>query len=198
MSVIGVRAARAPGRRVNGRESRVCAHAGRACGARGDAQCAEWPGRGRAPGVHCAGRLCVQARRGCVIRASVQMSGARGAWGSPAMRGGTAFIRARGAYSPGLHGGAAAPVRVQARAPGSRLPAPGSRRPPAARTHRRQARQAPEEPPLQCRPAPAWEERGAGRGLGRAGAAVGSCAAVRARSQEPVARSLALARPLSL
>ena len=119
-----MRAARAPGRRVNGRESRVCAHAGRACGARGDAQCAEWPGRGRAPGVRCAGRVCVQARRGCAIRASVQMTGARG--GSPALRGGTAFIRARGAYSPGLRGGAAAPVRVQARAPGSRLP-PASR-----------------------------------------------------------------------
>lgn len=122
--VRGVRAARAPGRRVNGRESRVCTHAGRACGARGDAQCAEWPGRGRAPGVRCSGRVCVQARRGCAIRAGVQMSGARGARGSPALRGDTAFIRARGAYSPGLRGGAAAPVRVQARAPGSWLPAP--------------------------------------------------------------------------
>lgn len=78
-----MRAARAPGRRVNGRESRVCAHAGRACGARGDAQCAEWPGRGRAPGVRCAGRVCVQARRGCAIRASVQMTRARGARGVP-------------------------------------------------------------------------------------------------------------------
>lgn len=46
----------------------------------------------------------------------------------------------------------------------------------------------------QCRRARASEVRAAGRpGLGRTGAADGRCAAVRARSLEPAARSLALA-----
>lgn len=66
--VRGVRAARAPGRRVNGRESRVCAHAGRACGALGDAQCAEWPGQERAPGVRFPG-VCV-CKRGAGVRSA--------------------------------------------------------------------------------------------------------------------------------
>ena len=81
--VRGVRAARAPGRRVNGRVSRVCAHAGRACGARCDTQCMEWPSRGRAPGVRCAGLACASAARVCDPRGCADE---RGAW-SPGVPG---------------------------------------------------------------------------------------------------------------
>lgn len=173
-------------------ERAACAHAGRACGARGDAQCAEWPGRGRAPGVHCAGRLCVQARRGCVIRASVQMSGARGrSRRSPALRG-ALRSSARGAYSPGLHGRGRR--SVPGSGSGSGLSAPGSRlRPPQRARTGAKPGGAPEEPPLQCPPRPPGRSAARAGGSAEAGAAVGSCAAV-GHAPGAVARSWRSAR----
>lgn len=194
VKVRGARAARAPGRRVKGRASRACAHAGRACGARCDAQCAEWPGRGRAPGVRCARRTCASAARVC-RRAECAEAGVRGA-GKGALRASARRTASRwesgaaGCYSPRLRGGAASTLRLRLLARGSR-PASRSAHAPAP------------SPAVAGNATPAVSpgarlgaaRRGAGRGLGRAGEADGSCAAVRARSQEPAARSLALARP---
>lgn len=124
MKVRGARAARAPGRRVKGRASRVCAHAGRACGARCDAQCAEWPGRGRAPGVRCARRTCASAARVC-RRAECAEAGVRGA-GKGALRASARRTASRwesgaaGCYSPRLRGGAASTLRLRLLARGSR------------------------------------------------------------------------------
>lgn len=175
------------------REPRVCT---RRAGVRGARRCAvrgvAGPGKGARRAL-CRPCVCASAARVCDPRKCADDPGARSP-GGPRRCEGALRSSALGARThPGSAEGP--PLRFGFRLG---LRAPGSRRPPAARTHRRQARRSPAEPPLQCRPAPAWEERGAGRGLGRAGAAVGNCAAVRARSQEPVARSLALARPLSL
>lgn len=165
-------------------EPRACTRGADVRGAiRCDAQCAEWPGRGRAPGVLCAGRACASAARVC-RRAGCAEPEVRGAERGPCVRPCAVRWGRPGAYSPRL------PHRLRLQL---WLRVPG--RSPAARTHRRQAWRSPATPPLQCRPAPASEERGAGRGLGGAGEADWSCAAVRARSQEPAARSLALARP---
>lgn len=62
VKVRGVYVVRTQGRCVNSGVNRVCAHGGRAPG---DAQCAEWLGRGRAPGVLCVPRCCARAVRGC-------------------------------------------------------------------------------------------------------------------------------------
>lgn len=170
----------------------------RGAGVRGARRCAvrgvAGPGKGARRALFRA-CVCASAARVCDPRGCADERGARSPGVPGAARGHCVHPRSGRVLTP-------APRRGRRSGPGSGsgswLLAPSSRRPPAARTPRRQARRSPEEPPLQCRPAPAWEERGAGRGLCRAGAAVGSCAAVRARSQEPVARSLALARPLSL
>lgn len=190
VKVRGARAARAPGRRVNARVSRVCAHAGRACGR--DVMRSARSGRA---GEGRPARVCKRgAARVCRVRGGRGPRRWQGApRASPRGTGSRWCTGAAGCYSPRLRGGAASRLPLGLLAPGSRLPAPG--RPPAARTHRLQARPSPATPPLQCRPASPSEERGAGRGLSPAGAADGSCAAVRARSQEPAARSLALARP---
>lgn len=195
MNVRGMRASRTLGRRVNGQGSRACAHAGRACGTRCDAQCADWPDRGRAPGVRCVGLACASTARVC---RRVEYAEPRGPWrGEGALR---AFaLRAQGAAgcvltpaSPrsGRSGSGSSSCSCSGLDAGSRLRVPGW--PPAAHTHQHQDRRSPATTPLQCRPA---RERDAGWGLGRAGVAYRSCAAVRARSQEPAARSPALARP---
>lgn len=128
------------GRCVNGRVSRVCAHAGRACGTRCDAQCAEWPGRGRAPGVRCAGRACASAARVCAPRGCADAQSA----GSPGVRGtgrghcvrpraGRPSRRCAGGGQVRTHPGSAEgpPLPLGLRL-GLRLPAPGSR--PASRS----------------------------------------------------------------
>lgn len=68
----------------------------------------------------------------------------------------------------------------------SRLPA---RLPQRARTGANPGRRRQRHPCSVAGRPPQAEERGAGRGLRRAGATDRSCAAVRARSQEPAARS---------
>lgn len=83
---------RAQGRRVNSGVNRVCAHWGPGEPAPGDAQCAEWLGRGRAPGVLCVPRWCASAAWGC------RRTECEGPW-VPGARRGTpcASVRAQGA-----------------------------------------------------------------------------------------------------
>lgn len=174
------------GRRVNGGVSRVCAHAGRAmrCALRGVAG----PGKG-AQRARCRAFVRVQAARRC------RRAECAGLWGpGPRTRGG-GCVRPRSGCDPGRARGSSGCVLTRASRRGRRSGwAPAAGPPPAARTHLHLARPPAATPPLQCRRAPASEGRGAGQGLGRAGAVDRSCAAVRARSQEPAARSLALAR----
>lgn len=189
VKVRGARAARAPGRRVNARVSRVCAHAGRACGR--DVMRSARSGRA---GEGRPARVCKRgAARVCRVRGGRGPRRWQGApRASPRGTGSRWCAGAAGCYSPRLRGGAASRLPLGLLAPGSRTP--GSRLP-AGLLQRARTGSRPATPPLQCRPAAPSEERGAGRGLSRAGAADWSCAAVRARSQEPAARSLALARP---
>lgn len=49
----------------------------RVCGARCDTQCMEWQGRGRAPGVRCAGLACASAARVCRREGSLEPGGPR-------------------------------------------------------------------------------------------------------------------------
>lgn len=67
-------------------EPRACTRGADVRGAiRCDAQCAEWPGRGRAPGVLCAGRACASAARVC-RRAGCAEPEVRGAERGPCVR----------------------------------------------------------------------------------------------------------------
>lgn len=134
----------------------------------------------------CPAYVCKRDEGGCAECAEARVRGAgRGQSGAthPGSAEGPPLSSRSGSWLP---------------APDSRLPVPSSRLPACllqrARTGAKPGRRR-QRHPCSCRPAAASEERGAGRGLGRAGAADGSCAAVRARSQEPAARSLALARP---
>lgn len=161
----------------------------------GDAQCAEWLGPGRAPGVLCAPRWCAREARGC-RRTECEGPRVTGA------RRGTECVgpHAQGACDcralwvgrvpthPGFRGGDAGPT------PGSTsAPTPASRS---------WLAQEPGRPLLRhpCSVAGRSSRAGAaphGSRAPRGPAVEWSSAAVRARSQEPAARSLALARPLA-
>lgn len=155
VKVRGVRAARTQGRRVNSGAIRVCAPAGRRPGA---GRCAV---RGAAgPGKGARRALCPAFACKCGAPGA-----GRGKGELRAVAGRVAPPRAE--VDPGrTHPGSAEGPRIRI---GLRLglAAPGG--PPAARTHRRQAPLLAAMPALQCRPAPASEQRGAGRGLHRAG-----------------------------
>lgn len=185
---------RAQGRRVNSGVNRVCAHWGPGEPAPGDAQCAEWLGRGRAPGVLCVPRWCASAAWGC------RRTECEGPW-VPGARRGTACVRPcpgrvclpRSGVRLGcvLTPGSSLGPRVRLRAL-ALLGCSGAGLPPLASTG---SGPPAATPPLQCRRHPPRAGAAPHRsGAPRGPAAEWSSAAVRARSQEPAARSLALAR----
>lgn len=160
----------------------------------GDAQCAEWLGPGRAPGVLCAPRWCASAERGCrrTECEGLRVSGARR---------GTECVRPSMPRAPvpaALCGWAGVPTHPWFRG-GDAGPTPGSTSAPTSAS-RSWLAQAPGRPLLRhpCSVAGRSFLAGAvphGSGAPRGPAAEWRSAAVRARSQEPAARSLALARP---
>lgn len=151
-------------------EQRVCTRGtgvrgARRCAVRGVAGPRKGAGRALCRACVCKRGAAVRSARVC-RRAECAEAGVRGPGRGRCVRprAGRVSGGSRGAAGcvltrPG--GGAAAPARARR----SWLAAPV--RPPAARTPRR----PPATRPLQCRSAPASEERGAGRGLGGAGAA---------------------------
>lgn len=165
----GVRAARAPGRRVNGRgAARVHTRNGRAgrCAMRSarSSQAGEGRPACAVPGVR------VQARGGCADAGSpgVLSTGRGPCVRRRAVRWGCGGRP--GAYSPRLRRRAAAPAPAPA---WTLAPAPGSW--PASRSAHAPAmnRAVARSATLQCRPAPS-EQRGSGRGLGRPGRRTGA------------------------
>lgn len=198
VKVRGARAARAPGRRVNARVSRVCAHAGRACGR--DVMRSARSGQA---GEGRPARVCKRgAARVCRVRGGRGPRRWQGApRASPRGTGSRWCAGAAGCYSPRLRGGAASRLPLGLLAPGSRTP--GSRLPAGllqrARTGSRPGRRPQRHPcsvarrPLRRSAARAGGSAGPGR---RTGAAPQSGHAPRSPPRAPSRSPAPLPLPL--